>query len=33
MGRGFRVVQIVLIYDMPLGARQGAYVNSGERLY
>ena len=32
MGRGFRVVQMVLINDIPLGARQGAYVNSGERL-
>ena len=26
MGRGFRVVQIVLIDDIPLGARQGAYI-------
>ena len=31
-GRGFRAVQMVLINDIPLGARQGAYVNSGERL-
>ena len=33
MGRGFRVLQMVLIDDIPLalGARQGAYVNSGER--
>ena len=31
MGRGFRLLQMILIDDIPLGTPQGVYINSGER--